>query len=103
MTLRQKSPKLFAVAESLTFAISDLFDESGQLLAALYPAPVDPDDVAVQGQVLPGSRRITSQDTGSPVTDRIQIRQMENTVNGEQRTVRAQRLLTRVSSIHDFP
>ena len=53
MTLRQKSPKLFAVAESLTFAISDLFDESGQLLAALYPAPVDPDDIAVQNGAFP--------------------------------------------------
>ena len=74
MTLRQKSPQLFAVAESLAFAISDSFDESGQILAALYPAPVDPDDVAVQGHVLTGSRRIASQDTGSPVTDRIRIR-----------------------------
>ena len=74
MTLRQKSPQLFAVAKSLAFAISDSFDESGQLLAAFYPAPVNPDDVAVQGQILPGSRRIASQGTGSPVTDRIQIR-----------------------------
>ena len=53
VTLGQKSPKLFAVAESLAFAVSDSLDESGQLPAVLYPAPVDPDDVAIQGSPLP--------------------------------------------------
>jgi hypothetical protein len=53
VTLCQKSPKLFAVAESLAFAVSDSLDESGQLSATFYTAPVDPDDVAVQRGAFP--------------------------------------------------
>lgn len=53
VTVCQEPPKLFAVAKSLAFAIADTLDEPGQFPAALYTAPVDPDEVAVQGGAFP--------------------------------------------------
>jgi hypothetical protein len=73
LALRQERPKLFAVAESPAFAIADPLDEPGHFPAALHTAAVDANDVAVQGLAFPGSRRAQAQDTGPPVTDRIQI------------------------------
>ena len=73
LAARQKRPKLFAVAEGQPFAITDALDEPGQFPAALGTAPVDPNDVAVQGLAFRGSQRVQAQHTGSPVTDRIQI------------------------------
>jgi hypothetical protein len=73
LAVRQERPKLFAVAERLAFAIADTLDEPGQFPAALHAAPVYPNDVAVQGLAFPASRHVQTQDTPSPVTDRIQI------------------------------
>jgi len=73
LTVRQERPKFFAVAESLALAIADTFDEPGQFPATLRTAPVDPNDVAIHGLAFPGSRRVRTQNTPSPVTDRIQI------------------------------
>jgi hypothetical protein len=72
-TVRQECPKLLTASECLTFAIADALDEPGQFPAAIHIAPVDPNDVAVHSLAFPGSRRTQAQDTGSPVTDRIQI------------------------------
>jgi hypothetical protein len=80
LAVRQEPPKLFAIAESLAFAIADTLYEPGQFPTALHTAPVYPNYVAVQGLAFPGSRRVQDQHTASPVTDRIQI---QMTVNRE--------------------
>ena len=48
VAIRQERPELFAVAESLAFAIADTLNKPGQFPAALHTAPVYPNDVAVQ-------------------------------------------------------
>jgi hypothetical protein len=84
LAVRQERPKFFAGAESLALAIADTLSEPGQFPAAFHTAPVYPNDVTVQGLASPGSRRVRSQDTPSPVTDRIQIQWTEGSVNGKR-------------------
>ena len=52
----QKFPKLFAAGECLPFAVADTLYEAGHFSPAFPTAPINSDDVAIQGLPFPGSR-----------------------------------------------
>jgi len=54
----QKCPKLFAAAECLPFAVADTLYKAGHFSTAFRTAPINSDNVAIQGLPFPGSRRL---------------------------------------------